>query len=113
MPPAERPESSNERETLNTPVGVRKQQGVAPWTCGYIPVVGLRPYVDHDRCVSSGACVLEFPRAFVYQEGQALAVVLPGADELTEERLLEAASLCPVEAIRLLDTDGNDVTPEI
>jgi ferredoxin len=75
--------------------------------------VGLRPYVDHDRCVSSGTCVLEFPHAFAYQQGQALAVVPPGANELTEGQLREAASLCPVQAIRLFDADGNDVAPEI
>jgi len=89
-----------------------QQRGFALQTCGSVSVVGLRPYVDHDRCVSSGACVLEFPQAFDYQQGQALAVVLPGADELTEEQLQEAASLCPVEAIRLFDANGNDVTPE-
>jgi ferredoxin len=75
--------------------------------------MGLRPYVDHDVCVSSGACVLEFPDAFAYQEGpEALAIVLPGAAELSDEELRDAASLCPVEAIRLLDEDDNDVTPE-
>jgi ferredoxin len=75
--------------------------------------VPLRPYVDHDRCVSSGACVLELPEAFGYQEGpEALAVVLPGAAELTDEELQDAAGLCPVEAIRLFDADGKDVTPE-
>lgn len=73
----------------------------------------LRPYVNHDLCVSSGACVLEFPDAFAYQEGpEALAIVLPGAAELSEEELREAAGLCPVEAIRLLDDAGNDVTSE-
>jgi ferredoxin len=73
----------------------------------------LRAYVDHDLCVSSGACVLEFPDAFAFQEGvEALAVVLPGAAELTEEELRDAASVCPVEAIRLLDEDDNDVTSE-
>jgi len=73
----------------------------------------VRPYVDHDRCVSSGACVLELPQAFAYQEGpEALAVVLPGAAELSEEELRDAAALCPVEAIRLLDAEGKDVTPE-
>jgi hypothetical protein len=51
-------------------------------------------------------------QAFAYQQGPALAMVLPGADELTDEQLREAASLCPVEAIRLFDADGNDVTPE-
>ncbi len=74
--------------------------------------MSVRPYVDHERCVSSGVCVLELPQAFAYQEGpEALAVVLPGAAELTDEELREAASLCPVEAIRLL-ADGRDVTPE-
>jgi ferredoxin len=75
--------------------------------------MALRPYVDHDRCVSSGACVLEFPEAFAYQEGpEALAIVLPGAAKLSDEELREAAGLCPVEAIRLLDDTGKDVTAE-
>jgi ferredoxin len=75
--------------------------------------MALRPYVDHDRCVSSGVCVLELPQAFAYQEGpEALAVVLPGAAELTSGELRDAALLCPVEAIRLFNADGNDVTPE-
>jgi ferredoxin len=73
--------------------------------------MALRPYVDHDRCVSSGACVLELPEAFGYQEGpEALAIVLPGAADLSEEELHDATELCPVEAIRLLDDAGNDVT---
>lgn len=76
--------------------------------------MGIRPYVDHDLCVSSGACVLELPDAFAYQEGpEALAVVLPGADELSDEELRDAAALCPVEAIRLLDDDNADVTLEV
>ena len=75
--------------------------------------MALRPYVDHDRCVSSGACVLELPDAFGFQEGpEALAIVLPGAAELSEEQLRDAANLCPVEAIRLLDDAGRDVTAE-
>jgi ferredoxin len=57
--------------------------------------------------------VLELPQAFAYQEGpEALAVVLPGARDLTDGELEDAAALCPVEAIRLLDPDGKDVTPE-
>jgi len=69
--------------------------------------------MDHDRRVSSGGLRSRVSAGIAYQKGQVLAVVLPGADELTEEQLREAASLCPVEAIRLLDADGNDVTPEV
>jgi ferredoxin len=68
--------------------------------------------VDHDECVSSGACVLEEPDAFAFQEGEALAVVLPGADQLPDERLVEVARLCPVQAIRVTDDDGNEVALE-
>ena len=75
--------------------------------------MALRPYVDHDRCVSSGVCVLELPDAFTYQDGpEQLAVALPGAAELPDEDLHDAASLCPVEAIRF-DDDGHDVTPDL
>ena len=63
-----------------------------------------RPYVDHDLCASSGACVLERPDVFVYQEGpEALAVVRPDAPELSDEELGEAIELCPMDAIRVLD----------
>lgn len=73
--------------------------------------MGYLAWVDHDVCVSSGACVLEAPEAFSYQDGpEALAVVLPGAAELTDERLAEVAGLCPVGAIHVRDEDGNEVS---
>ena len=73
--------------------------------------MALRVEVDHTRCVSSGACVLEAPEAFAYQDGaEALAVALPGASKLPDERLLEVAGECPVQAIRVYDGD-EEVTP--
>ncbi len=72
--------------------------------------MGCRAWVDHDECVSSGACVLEAPEAFAYQEGpEALAVVLPGAADLPDNRLVEVARLCPVGAIHVYD--GDDEAP--
>lgn len=69
-----------------------------------------RAEVDHSECVSSGACVLDAPDAFGYQEGpEALAVVLPGAAQLSDDRLLEIAGLCPVGAIHLY-SDGDEVS---
>jgi ferredoxin len=70
----------------------------------------LRAEVDHSECVSSGACVLEAPDAFGYQDGpEALAVVLPGAAQLSDERLVEVAGACPTGAIHVYDADGNEV----
>ncbi|MDP1819959.1 MAG: ferredoxin [Acidimicrobiales bacterium] len=75
--------------------------------------MALRAEVDHAVCVSSGACVLEAPEAFAYQDGpEALAIVRPGA-ELSDERLREVADLCPVGAIRLLDAEGTPASPEV
>lgn len=69
--------------------------------------MGYQAWVDHDECVSSGACVLDAPEAFGYQDGaEALAVVLPGAADLSGERLVEVAGLCPVRAIRVYDGDA-------
>ncbi|HEX2576151.1 MAG TPA: ferredoxin [Aquihabitans sp.] len=61
-----------------------------------------RVWVDHDECVSSGACVLEAPEAFAYKEGpEQLAIALPGAQDMSWEELEELAELCPVGAIKL------------
>ncbi len=60
--------------------------------------------VDHDECVSSGACVLEEPDLFAYQEGpEALAVALPAAQDLSRARMEELTELCPVSAIVVED----------
>jgi ferredoxin len=75
--------------------------------------MSLRARVDHDECVSSGACVLEAPDAFAYQDGpEQLAVVLPGATDLSDDELRDVAALCPVQAIHLYDEDGTEVPVE-
>lgn len=67
--------------------------------------------VDHSECVSSGACVLEAPEAFGYQEGsEALAIVLPGVASLSDERIVHVAGLCPVGAIHVFDEAGREVS---
>ena len=72
--------------------------------------MSYRAEVDHSQCVSSGACVLERPDAFGYQDGpEALAVVLPGAAALSDQELLAAADLCPVGAIHVYDEDDQEI----
>ena len=69
-----------------------------------------RARVNHAECVSSGACVLDAPDAFGYQDGpEALAIVLPGAAHLSDDRLVEIAGLCPVGAIHLYDDESDEV----
>ena len=73
--------------------------------------MAYRAQVDHTQCVSSGACVLEAPDAFGYQDGpEALAIVLAGAAELSDERIVEVAGVCPTGAIHVFDDDDNEVS---
>lgn len=70
--------------------------------------MGDRVIIDKDLCVSSGACVNEAPEAFGYDD-DGVAEVLPGAEGLSRERLIELARLCPARAIRIEDAHGQEV----
>ncbi|MGI9577504.1 MAG: ferredoxin, partial [Microthrixaceae bacterium] len=67
--------------------------------------VGYRVEVDSDECVSSGKCVADNPAAFGFDDEE-LAVLLPGATDLDDDRLLTAARRCPSGAIVLYDESG-------
>ena len=69
----------------------------------------LRVHIDKDMCVSAGKCVADAPSAFGYDDDE-LGTVLPGAAELTEERLIRLARQCPGRAIILIDSDENTVS---
>ena len=63
-----------------------------------------KPVIDRDKCVGSGACVVEAPDAFAFEDGDyGVAVVLPGAADLGAARLQEIADLCPMDAISVTD----------
>lgn len=68
--------------------------------------MGYRVEVDTDECVSSGKCVADNPNAFGFDDDE-LALLLPGAAELDDERLLTAARRCPSGAIVLYDAAGD------
>ncbi len=70
--------------------------------------MGLKVRVDRDDCISSGKCVADNPGAFGFDDDD-LAVVLPGAASLSDERLIRAARTCPSGAIRLFDDAGEEV----
>ena len=64
--------------------------------------------IEKDLCVSAGKCVGDAPTAFGYDADE-LAEVLPGASDLTDERLIRLARQCPGRAIVLLDANGTIV----
>lgn len=70
--------------------------------------MGYRAEIDRDACIGAGACVSDSPKAFAFDE-ENIAVVQPGAAELSDDRLLLVARACPTTAIHLYDDDGNEV----
>ncbi|MGD8452040.1 MAG: ferredoxin [Phycisphaerae bacterium] len=66
--------------------------------------------IDRDLCVGDGACVNEAPQA-LEMDDETIAVVT-NPDGNTPEELLNAAQACPVDAIKLIDENGNQVWPE-
>lgn len=56
---------------------------------------------DRERCIGSGACAFAVPDVFdVDGEGR---VVVVGPVEIGDERVREAVTNCPTNALRLID----------
>jgi ferredoxin len=70
--------------------------------------VAVRVLVEHDVCISSGKCVGDLPRAFAFDEDE-IAVVVSGAAEVPDDRLIEQARRCPSGAIVVTREDGSEV----
>jgi ferredoxin len=69
--------------------------------------MGYTAKVDRELCVGAGACIESAPEAFGFDD-EHIAVVLPGAEEEADNKLLAVARECPATAI-LLYEDGEEV----
>jgi ferredoxin len=67
--------------------------------------------IDLDRCQDHGQCAFAAPRIFALDENGKLALrkqaqgeyISPDIDDELIDELEEAASICPVQAIEILD----------
>ena len=67
--------------------------------------------IDRDLCIGDGACCGEAPNT-IEMDDENIAVVTD-ADAHTPEEVLQAAQVCPVDAIILTDVEtGEQVWPE-
>ena len=69
----------------------------------------MRAKVDRDLCIGSAMCVATAPNVFELDD-QGLSEVVD-QDAGDEETLRQAAEGCPVQAVILLDDEGNQVYP--
>jgi ferredoxin len=68
--------------------------------------MGFSVSVDPDLCIGSGDCVRLVPLAFQIDETRGVSVPLAGASSQALDRILEAATGCQVQAIRVVADDG-------
>lgn len=66
--------------------------------------------IDRLLCVGFGDCIDEAPEAFEFDE-EGIAVFAEKAETTDRERLLEACEICPVDALTVLDGEGEQLVP--
>jgi ferredoxin len=74
-------------------------------------VGGLTVLLDRDSCIGSGSCVAVAPAVFELDSMVQVAFVPEDDQPVARELLIEACQVCPVDAITLLDGDGDRVCP--
>lgn len=75
-----------------------------------VQIGGLTVRIDRLLCVGFGDCIEYTPETFEF-DPEGIAVFRPEAKETSRERLLESCRLCPVEALVVLDPEGNQLVP--
>jgi len=73
-------------------------------------IAGLTIQIDRLLCVGFGDCIDVAPSAFEFDD-EGIAVFLDGAAEVERERIVEACRRCPVDALVVLDENGDRLVP--
>lgn len=73
-------------------------------------IAGLTVRIDRLLCVGFGDCIERAPEVFEF-DGETIAVFTEESVEASRSRVLEACESCPVDALTVLDEDGEQVVP--
>ena len=66
--------------------------------------------VDREACIGSGNCTKVAPEVFELDADVVAAFKEPG-DDIERDRVIEACSVCPVQALFGIDASGNQLVP--
>ena len=69
----------------------------------------MKVKVDRDMCTGIGNCVVVAPTVFKLDEQNKAVVLDPGT--VSKDKLVEAAESCPMEAITVIDDNGEQLYP--
>lgn len=71
---------------------------------------GFTVRIDRLLCVGFGDCIDVAPDLFEFDD-EGIAIMLTPLPDADEGHLRAACESCPVDALTLLDADGNQVVP--
>lgn len=69
----------------------------------------LRVAIDRSLCVGFAQCVDAAPEAFDVGDDEIVEFVAP--EKVSRDRLIEACRTCPVEALKVYQSDGTQLVP--
>jgi ferredoxin len=72
-------------------------------------ISGLKIEIDRTMCIGSGNCVNLAPEVFELDE-ENLVDFTDDPQDIDQDRLVEACSLCPVDALGVVE-DGEQIVP--
>lgn len=70
----------------------------------------LKITIDRSLCIGAASCIAVAPQAFQL-DNEAKAILLPTAQNESQQTLLDAARACPVAAIIIQDETGKQIFP--
>ena len=66
--------------------------------------------VDRNTCISTASCISIAPGTYALDDAEGKVIIVdPNKDNLNQ--ILDAAKSCPVNAITIIDKDGNQLWP--
>ncbi|HKB87036.1 MAG TPA: ferredoxin [Ignavibacteriaceae bacterium] len=73
-------------------------------------ISGLKIIIDEDMCIGTSNCIRVAGEVFVL-DNQKIVTFRPDISEIEQKMLIEACSVCPVNALTAIDENGNQVVP--
>ncbi len=71
---------------------------------------GLKIIIDEDMCIGTGNCIRVAGEVFEL-DNQKIVTFKPDIGEIEQRMLIEACSVCPVNALSAIDEKGKQLVP--
>jgi ferredoxin len=72
----------------------------------------LTVIIDRLTCISTGNCIKVSPEVFEFDDEKICSFKIPYAD-VQKEKIIEACSVCPVNALSIIDENGIKLVPNV